>query len=211
MDTPGYGMSDRPLQKDPSIESYAQSVVAFLRALNISQTSIVGHHTGAAIAVEVAASHPELVDKLILYGCPYLEPQERQASLNSARLRHTEIKEDGSHIMKIWQSPRPPHKSAETRQLRLVNHLMAGTGAEAGHEAVFQYEIEQRLPLIQSPVLLMYGDMDRFYPRLEATKKLIRRCETKVIKGGASLIAFEMPDEFAQAILEFLEKSVISG
>jgi pimeloyl-ACP methyl ester carboxylesterase len=45
--------------------------------MGINRTSIVGHHTGGVIAVEVAATHPERVDKLVLSSTPYVDAEDR--------------------------------------------------------------------------------------------------------------------------------------
>ena len=65
MDTVGFGDSYKP-EKEGTIETFAEGVVAFLDAMSIPRTSIIGHHTGGVIAVEVAATHPERVEKLVL-------------------------------------------------------------------------------------------------------------------------------------------------
>ena len=67
MDTMGYGNSDTP-SHEYEIVDFARSVINFLNALGIQKASIVGHHTGASIAAEVAAAYPERVDKLMLSG-----------------------------------------------------------------------------------------------------------------------------------------------
>lgn len=67
-DTVGFGESYRP-EREASIEVYAEGVISFLDAMSIQRASIVGHHTGGVIAIEVAATHPERVDKIILSNC----------------------------------------------------------------------------------------------------------------------------------------------
>ena len=58
MDTVGFGDSDPlPAGRD-SIETWAQCAHDVLRALGHDRAVVVGHHTGAAIAVEMAASRP---------------------------------------------------------------------------------------------------------------------------------------------------------
>src|SRR5690625_1650022 len=47
-----------------SFELLADDVRSVLKALDISSASLLGHGFGAAIAVEVAATWPELVDRL---------------------------------------------------------------------------------------------------------------------------------------------------
>jgi len=77
MDTVGFGDSYKP-EKKGSIEEYARGVIGFLDAMSIDRVSIVGHHTGGVIAVEVAASYPERVDKLILSSTPYVDAKDRE-------------------------------------------------------------------------------------------------------------------------------------
>jgi pimeloyl-ACP methyl ester carboxylesterase len=61
MDTVGYGESDTLAGNDPSIECWANAVHDLLGTLRIPRAAVVGHHTGAAIAVELAATFPEAV------------------------------------------------------------------------------------------------------------------------------------------------------
>ena len=98
IDTPGYGMSDPPPHQS-TVADYARSVVAFLDTLHIDRANIFGHHTGAAIACEVAAASPHRVDKLMLYGVPY---REEPREVLEARLRYFPLKGDGSHLMEMW-------------------------------------------------------------------------------------------------------------
>lgn len=206
MDTPGYGNSDKAPRKY-QIEGYARSVISFLNALGVNKTSIVGHHTGAAIAVEVAASYPERVDKLVISGCPYYEDEAREVLLRDERFRPMEIKADGSHLAKMWQIAKSysPQSKPEVWNKVVVNNLKAGEDAEDGHHAAFQYETQRRLPLIKSPTLVLSGSRDVFYRRVEVTRSLIPRSRIKIIEGGGVWIGYEMPGEFAKTILEFLE------
>jgi len=56
MDTIGFGDSSKPPLGDDSIERWAAVTARVLDALGIDRTAVVGHHTGAVIAVELAAS-----------------------------------------------------------------------------------------------------------------------------------------------------------
>ena len=102
MDTLGYGKSDKPPADFPH-EAYARTVVDFLKTLDIAKVSIVGHLTGAAIAVEIAAGNPSLVDKLVLIDLPFYSPEMRKSRQADPGFRAWEIKPDGSHITEYWQ------------------------------------------------------------------------------------------------------------
>lgn len=205
MDTAGHGMTDPP-PKPFKIPDYARVVKDFLSTLGIAKASVLGHHTGATIALGVAVDYPDLVEKLILSGCPYYEPEDREKKL-SASAQPPQLTEDGQLIMILWNAFKNfnPGAGPEAWKKLLIAGLTAGPSGEAAHHAVFEYEEKERLPLIKSPTLLISGSDDVFYKYLEATQSLIPRCKTKVIEGGGSAIALTKSDEFAQTILEFLK------
>lgn len=61
-----------------SIQGYAGAVISFAGALGLERMSVVGHHTGAVIAFEIAASYPERVEKLVLSNCPYIDAKRQE-------------------------------------------------------------------------------------------------------------------------------------
>ncbi|MFC2032750.1 alpha/beta fold hydrolase [Chloroflexota bacterium] len=213
MDLPGYGMSDK-LPRKYSIEDYAQSVVNFMGTVAISKASIVGSGSGSSIAGEIAITHPERVDKLILSSCPYYTPKLRELRLKDQRFKSMEIKEDGSHLMKAWDYLRNyVFKSRpETWHRVVINYLQAGIDAEDVHQAVFRYKMEERLQLIKHPTLLISGEDDVNYNVLKIVKSLIPRSRTVLMDGagiGGSIAKWEHPEAFSKLIMDFLANSEV--
>ena len=66
LDLPGFGLSDKPVDIDYTIEEFIKVVAGFIRSLGIEKASIVGHSLGGYIAAQLAAEHRNLVDKLVL-------------------------------------------------------------------------------------------------------------------------------------------------
>jgi pimeloyl-ACP methyl ester carboxylesterase len=67
-DLPGFGASEKP---HPSrfaytVESFAEVVADLYAGLELGRAALVGHCLGGAIAVTLAARHPELVSELVL-------------------------------------------------------------------------------------------------------------------------------------------------
>ncbi len=58
---------DRPM----SVEQFADDVAAALRQLAVPQADLFGYSMGAAVALQVAIRHPELVRKLVLASVSY--------------------------------------------------------------------------------------------------------------------------------------------
>lgn len=206
MDTLGHGSSDDP-PSEYEIEDFARSVISFLDAIGINKTSIAGHHTGAVIAVEVAAAYPERVDKLILSGCPVWEPEEWKEFMSQPMTRDLEMTDDGQFITKTWEKFRSVFTRPEPQRWfkPFIISLKSRTRPYDAHFAVARYDIKPRLRLIKSPTLLISGSEDLFLNQLESTKSLIPKCTTGVIEGGGIFTCFEKPKEFAQAILDFLK------
>ena len=205
MDSMGYGLSDPP-PRDFEIPDYAHTVTEFLAALDIKKVSVLGHHTGATIALELAASYPAMVDRLILSAFPYYDPEERAQRLQNPSFRPLHPVEDGSHLMERWNKLRRDAARAgpDNWTRALMYRLMPGGGDKAAYYAVFHYDEQRRLPLVKAPTLLLCGTDDMFYGRLEATAKLLSHCVTRTIPNGDGLAPVTAPEAFAQNVLDFL-------
>src|SRR5471032_487045 len=77
MDSMGFGDSEPLPSGTISIESLAVAAHEVLLALGHRRAVIVGHHTGAAIAAEIAAAYPDSVDALVLSASPFVDPARR--------------------------------------------------------------------------------------------------------------------------------------
>jgi pimeloyl-ACP methyl ester carboxylesterase len=100
MDLMGFGDSDKP-PRMYTIADYAKTVIALLDELDIEKTSILGNHTGAFVAGEVAARYRDRIDKLILGNVAGFG-EGGQAELFRRFEEGFKIKEDGSHLMERW-------------------------------------------------------------------------------------------------------------
>jgi pimeloyl-ACP methyl ester carboxylesterase len=209
MDILGCGNSDQPANKF-GLEDYARNTIHFLDALKVKKTNVAGHLVGASLAVEMAAAYPERVEKIVLCSCINLEPASYKKMQDEFRNKRMEFREDGSHLVDLWKSKyrmsRPP-MSLENVQRTIVDYLRSGLGTRADdlHRALFEWDIETRLPLIKCPTLLLYNRGDSELSGLEATKKLIHKCQTKIIEGPHSFTFWEKPEALSQVIIEFLK------
>ena len=67
-DMVGFGYTERPSGLRCDVDLWADQVVGLLDALGLERASVVGNSFGGAIALRVAARHPERVHKLALMG-----------------------------------------------------------------------------------------------------------------------------------------------
>ena len=207
MDTVGFGDSYKPEQQ-ATIELYADGVVSLMEVLSIERASLVGHHTGGVIAVEVAAAYPERVEKLILSSTPYVDAEDRDRRRTRPPIDEVEFKTDGSHLTELWQKRMPfyPPDRPELLTRFVLDALKVWGRVEDGHRAVNSYKMEDKAHLVKASTLIIAGDEDPFsFPRMEPLSQNIKNSRTMAIKGGMVPMVDQLPEAFARAVLEFLD------
>ena len=201
MDTLGFGDSSAPTED--TIEAYAAGAIHFLDALGIARASVVGHHTGGAIGVELAAGPPERVDRLVLSCTPMVDEEGR-------RHRHAvdavPPRDDGSHLTELWRGRMAFYPAGRPDLLHafVLDALKAGPRAAAGHTAVRSYVMERRLPLVRAPTLLIGGTDDLAHPDLPRLAAALPGSRVVEIEGGMVPLPDQLPERFAAAVLDFL-------
>jgi pimeloyl-ACP methyl ester carboxylesterase len=207
MDIPGFGDSYK-FGGEMTIERLATGVIDFTSALNIEKFSLVGHHTGAVIAIEIAASFPSKVEKLVLSGCPYIDEEEREKRRNKKVIDSYESKIDGSHLIQLWRDRLPyyPKNRPDLLDRFIIDALKAGRNAAEGHIAVSKYRMEEKISKISCPTLLIAGSADPFaYPYLNKMRQHILNLVNVVeIENGTVVLVEQMPEKFADAVINFL-------
>src|SRR5438552_7607772 len=130
MDTIGFGDSSKPPLGDDSIERWAEIAASLLDALEIERAAVVGHHTGAVLAVEIAAAVPERVEAAVLSSAPLVDDGYRTAHSGRAVVDEVEPKPDGSHLTELWRLRQPfyPEGDVDLLERFVVDALKAEIG-----------------------------------------------------------------------------------
>jgi pimeloyl-ACP methyl ester carboxylesterase len=208
MDTLGFGDSSRP-SWPLTIERLARVCSDLLDVLGIERTAVVGHHTGGVIALELAASKPERVERLVLSSTPLVDEEFRRSRAETGPVvDEVESSDDGSHAAELWRRRMrfypPGRRDLMTRFL--VDALRAGEFASGGHRAVAAYAMEKRLPLVRCPVLVVGGTADPFaHPHLRPLAERLPGSRIVEIEGGMVPLPDQLPSQFAAAVLAFLD------
>jgi pimeloyl-ACP methyl ester carboxylesterase len=220
LDTLGFGDSDKA-PAGYSIADYAANVVAFMDALGLTRAHIFGDHTGAAIAVEIAARAAARVDHVVLSGLPFwLDERERVA-------RHQQVlgrdlisrAQDGSHLAKIWQYllnsriPGAVGGKVSAEDIELVSEvtldaLKAGKAWKEMEILMAIYDPAPRLPLIQAPTLALgvTGEGASIYTkRAREVAALLPRGVAHVIDGVDGRVIYTHGKEVSKIICDFFK------
>jgi pimeloyl-ACP methyl ester carboxylesterase len=203
MDLPGYGCSDRPPTR-PDIAQYAGVAVALLDHLGLERAALGGHHTGAITAIEAAAAHPERVSHLVLSGPVYMDEAAR-AELG-AIFEQWHVQPDGSHLTGKWERMARWIGEPGLTQRCVLDLFRSGETSEWGHFAVAEYHMENRLPRVKAPALVLSGTDDPFSQpeKNQVFSDILRDCRQTTIDGGGIFMLNQRPREWSEAVLEFL-------
>lgn len=203
MDTLGFGASDPP--GEHSIEAYGRGVLALLDALDLAVADLVGHHTGGLVAVEVAATRPARVRRLVLSSTPLVDEADRaQRAARPHVIDQVEPAPDGAHLLALWRGRQELYPPGAAALLdRFVTDALRASDAAAGHLAVGRYEIEARLPAVTCPVLCVGHEQDPHSMRyLDAMVAALGAEQVRIRDGHVALE--HTAAEFAAAVEGFL-------
>ncbi|MFN8534448.1 MAG: alpha/beta hydrolase [Dehalococcoidia bacterium] len=204
-DTPGFGDSDAP-SSPPEIADYARAVVDVLDALGIGRAHLLGHRTGATVAVEVAAAFPDRVDRLALSGLVDYPPDDRRPTITVEA--GPELSIDGSHYADRWARVRAAWPWATPEQIHrtVIDGLRANANWQWAGEAVRRYTLGDRAPLVTAPTLLLYGATDRFAAWVPHHLTIFPNAQSLLLSGGHDLTMLQQPAEFCRVVRVFLEE-----
>jgi pimeloyl-ACP methyl ester carboxylesterase len=221
-DLPGFGHSPVP-REQISIAGYARLADRLLAELGISAVAAVGNSMGGFIAAELAISFPQRVERLVLVSpaglstyneplgvraLPALRRAERilagtagwVAAKSDAFARRRRLREALLALVVRHPSRLPAALAAE--QIR-------GAG-KAGFldalQALFAYDVRQRLPEIACPALIVWGAQDRLISVRDADvfAQLIPYSRKVIYEDTGHLAMLERPRAFNALLREFL-------
>jgi pimeloyl-ACP methyl ester carboxylesterase len=206
MDTLGFGDSDA-LVRDASIEAWAAAAFALLDVLGENKAAIVGHHTGAAIAVEMAAAGPDRVSALVLSACPFVDAARRAKHHDMQVIDDVTPRADGAHLAELWARRQPfyPAGDIDLLQRFMVDALRAGPMAAEGHRVVNRYRMEDRLGQIRCPTLVIAPTCDpHAHPVAPRVAGAIAGSVLHEMPGGMVPLPDQMPEAFAGLVQSFV-------
>lgn len=207
LDTPGFGGSFDPAPDEPpSTTGYAAWIYEAVKAAGIGWCHLVGHHTGACIAVELAARRPEMALSLTMIGPVPLTADERQ---EAAKVYGTLIvpNRDGSYLMENWEYLRKLKADRDVMLIHreMIDQLRAWRGRVQSYAAVWEQDFTSLYKKVSCPILIGAASEDVLRPYLERARKIRPAAEVLEIEGAD----FE-PDldaeNFADGLAEFLTK-----
>ncbi len=141
IDSPGHGESDVPTQK-MDIEGFATSIWSVIDVLELGKIDMLGHHTGAKVATEMAFQRPNDTGSIVMVSALVLTEQEREDF--ASQFQPIPLDEAGTRFTHMWAQAikyRGPNVSLEQLAFSVAENLRSGEAYEWGHEAAFKYNV----------------------------------------------------------------------
>ena len=188
-DLPGYGRSDRPLGREPTVPELAGALLAWMDRIGLERPHLLGNSFGCQVIADLAARHPDRVGRLVLQG-PTMDPHARSAWRQALR----------------WLAVLPFERYAEALVLlRDVRDLGPRRAVDMIRIAL-RDPIEQKLSRTVAPALVARGARDAMVPQRWADEaaRLLPNGRLVVIERAAHTINYSQPAWLADVVWPFL-------
>lgn len=183
------------------IEEYALDMIAVLDALDIPQANVLGHSMGGAIALMVALSDPQRVERLILIGTAPVIPVNPRIIAGFGEEAAATIE---TIVKWMWRrfSPVEALAGSVERMQQTDPNVIAGD-----YIACNQFNVAHLLPTLNVPSLILHGIQDRMIPITDARAMAaaIPRATLLEYADGGHMIHLEEPDRISADIMRWLE------
>jgi len=184
IDLPGFGGSDE-IEGWPALAAYRDCIVATLDQLGAGPIVVLGHHTGASLAIELAVACQDRVEAIILVGPVLMSQQERDDFLVSHGEPLTPDRE-GSHLLVNWQYAAGYNYDCPTELLHqeVVAMLRAWRGRAQAYRAVAGQDTAALAQRVVARVLLITSPDDYFHATLDRAIAAFPAAEVASVGGG---------------------------
>jgi len=208
-DMAGFGFTAKP--GGYSMTMWSAQLIGFLDALGIEKASLVGNSFGGSLALDVAANHPDRVDKLVLMGAcgvpfPITDGLDRVWGYEPSIADMRSILDIFAHDRNLVND-----ELAELRYRASIE-----PGVQEAFSSMFPaprqrwvdalVTPEDRIRALPHETLVIHGRDDRVIPlaNAELLVRLIERAQLHVFGRCGHWTQIEWADEFNALLLRFL-------
>jgi haloalkane dehalogenase len=217
IDLPGYGLSDKPLDTKYDYNFYADTLNGFLDALGIEQTNLVVHDLGGPAGLYWAVENPTRINSIAILNTLTFPEVHWTVTAFLLALRTPGLRDFlGSPkglvaTMKLGvvhkdrmnrQTLTPYTAPFETKPARKAL-IKAGGGLGIGGLA----KIAKKLPNLEVPLRLIYGEKDRVLPDVAKTMRRLQElrpdAELTALPNCGHFLQEDAPEKIAALLSDF--------
>lgn len=218
----GYGLSERPLDRDTSVAAQARILERLLDFWGLEKPDIVGHDIGGATAMIFAVNKPERVGKLMLLDTVSYDswPSETWRKIIRDHLHeyHRMTLEEFRQMMVRQLTMTVYDKERMSKEV--LEAYLAPLAGEMGKASFFTHqvshydsryteEITEDLKKLTMPVKILWGAKDEWQP-VSYAKRLCRdipETDLDIISEAGHFLMEDAPERVFAEIKDFLYRS----
>lgn len=215
----GYGLSERPVDRDTSVAAQTDLLEHLLDALDVDRAVIVAHDIGGAIALRFAVAHPERVRQLMIIDSvsydSWPSPTWRkiidensddftgmsQDEFDALLTRQLGMTVTDTSLMtgRVLQAYLAPHRSALGR-VSFFEHQVRH------YDSKYTEEISDDLERLTMPVRILWGEEDQWQPLHHAERLCgsIPHADLVTVPGAGHFLMEDAPERVVEEIRNFL-------
>ena len=198
LDLPGFGEAPAP-EAVWGTPDHAEFVADVVEAAGVKRAHFVGHSFGAKTALYLAATHPALVEKLVLVGSNGVPAPARLTTRAKKAAART------ARAARFLGSPGRKLRDAVYRRVASDDYRAAGPLRPMLVRTVNE-DFRHLLPLVKSPTLLVWGEEDDAVP--VAVGRVMQAAIPDaglVVFGSAGHFCYlDQPERFCRVLRYFL-------
>lgn len=209
-DFPGFGGR---APKEPTLDAFAESVIAEMDRAEVESAVIVGLSMGGYVAFRIVERWPERMRALVLAdtraGADSPEAAEKRTQqAERARSEGTDWLADAMIPAALGKTTRADRPDVVERVREIIDRADAEGVARALEALRDRPDSTSLLPRITVPVLAIVGAEDTITPEEEARKiaESVPNGRLVVIPGAGHLSNLENPAAFNEALEKFLQE-----
>jgi pimeloyl-ACP methyl ester carboxylesterase len=209
-DAPGYGDSFNFSEASPTLEAYADALIALLDAMGVAKAIVVGHSLGGLIAACAAAKNPTRIDRLVLAACSsghatYDEARRQQILRTRLDAFSTgdAVAYARSRVKNLLSAQVPP---AVLEEAVSVMAQIKQPGFPQATRMVSASDIFPWLPKIGIPARVICGDGDQVTPPAlnREIAGAIPGADYVAVEKAGHWLFLEFPEPFNAAVRQFI-------
>lgn len=206
-DLPGFGASPPLELDDPTVESYARTVVSFLRTQGAAPVALAGHSFGGYVALALAEAHPRTVAGLGLVSSRAIADSE--AARRGREETVAKVRAQGTRALLPGLAEKLLPRSAEEGWVRAASALIEKAhpdGVVAALQAMARRpDRSTSLERFPGPLLVVHGEADDLIPITEAARPRAPKGPvfSRVLPRVGHMPMWEAPEETSDALIEW--------
>ncbi|RDW71396.1 hypothetical protein BP6252_07959 [Coleophoma cylindrospora] len=207
-DMPGFGQSYDPEGQPANTRFYVEAFMLLATQHGWKHFHLLGHHTGASLGIEMAATYPAQVRSLCIIGAALLFAPEQKAMADALVIApETYPVRDGAHLLKKWNRLLAyPGFEIDVLHAQVLDQIRAWQGRRQVYTCNFAQDIMGFLGRVKCAVLAMSARESMLFEYMGRVRDVKPDAKCVTVGGGEFEVLLDV-DGVYEAYKDFLDSA----